>query len=116
MYRVGTGAFALMLGAAGWVLSTATENVSLVGAGSFTAFALAGFGLMWRAWAKENARLTDRLNDANLRADKAEYREGIVMTAVRDHNARVGLEEGRCTGLAIPRAYWAWPPAQEAAR
>jgi hypothetical protein len=38
--------------------AAAAENVSLVGSAGFTAFALTGFGLMWRSWRKELNRLS----------------------------------------------------------
>lgn len=43
------------------VLAAAAENVSLVGGAGFTAFALTGFGLMWRSWRKELNRLSFNL-------------------------------------------------------
>ncbi len=41
----------------GSVLAAAQENFSLVGSAGFTAFALTGFGLMWRSWRRELNRL-----------------------------------------------------------
>lgn len=45
----------------GAVLAAASENVSLVGSAGFTAFALTGFGLMWRSWRHELNRLAFNL-------------------------------------------------------
>lgn len=108
-------AVGLLAGAIGWTLSAATENVTLVGAGSFTAFALAGFGLMWRAWAKENARLVVRLNAADGRADRSEYREAILVRVIREHNlTAIAAGDQRCPGVELPVEYYQWPPQEVA--
>jgi len=88
------GALIASLGTAAFTLSTATENVSLVGAGSFTAFALAGFGLMWRAWSKENSRLQHSLDLYVLRVDLLEQRNEFL---------KLMLDEN---GVRIPPGYW----------
>lgn len=46
---------------AGFLLATTADGVSLVGSAGFTAFALTGFGLMWRSWRKELNRLAFNL-------------------------------------------------------
>lgn len=92
------GALSAIIGIVGWVAASATENVTLIGAGSFTAFALAGFGLMWRSWAKENARVTRALERETDRADRLDYQRGILRELVDQH------------GIHVPGNYHAWPP------
>lgn len=90
--RVIAPVLGIIVGAVGFITSTATENVSLVGAGAFTSFALAGFGLMWRAWAKENGRLNRVVASQVRRADTAEQQAEILLTALREANVRVPSE------------------------
>lgn len=101
MVERAAGAFSAIIGAVGWAFAAATENVTLIGAGSFTAFALAGFGLMWRSWSKENGRLSRALERETRRADRLDYQRAILRELVDLH------------GIHLPSNYHTWPDQGE---
>jgi hypothetical protein len=84
----------------GIVGAAASENFSLIGAGSFTAFALAGFTLMWRTWSKENKRQSARSLRLEIGLFKAEWRENELRSWLRNE------------GIAVPRSVFQDPPTE----
>ena len=90
-----------LLGVVGGIMGAATsENVSLIGAGSFTLFALAGFRLMWRTWSKENRRQSERSLRLEIGLFKAEWRENELRAWLRSE------------GIAVPRSVLQDPPME----
>lgn len=96
------GVMCLLIGTVGGIFgATTTENVSLIGAGSFTAFALAGFALMFRTWAKENTRLTRRCEQLEVRAFISDWRYDTLTAHLRKQ------------GVNVPRAVHDGPTKEE---
>lgn len=90
-----------LFGVLGGIVGAATsETVSLIGAGSFTAFALAGFTLMWRTWSKENRRQSARSLRLEIGLFKAEWRENELRAWLRNE------------GIAVPRSVLQDPPLE----
>ncbi len=69
------------------LFAAAADSVSMVGSAGFTAFALTGFGLMWRSWRRELNRLAFNLSKKD--------RQIIILLNACTRN-----------GLGIPEEYY----------
>lgn len=76
------------------VLAAASDNVSLAQSVGFTAFALTGFGLMWKSWRKELKRVSFNLA-------KKERQSAILLNALTRN------------GVSIPEEYYVLDQAEK---
>jgi hypothetical protein len=93
----GAGAVVASVAAAAWTFATTTENVSLIGGGGILASSIGLSVYLLRIALRDGARARLVAARESDRADRAEYRLGLVNELLALH------------GIEKPANYFVWP-------